>query len=308
MGLRYETLKRRSKVFRQLTTLTVEEFESLVEKTEPEWKRLEYGRRIRNTERKNAIGQGHPYFADFPTLLLLTFYTRTNCVNVLIAVLFGISEQTVYDLSSKLLPLLQDRFIPETRLRKKKGRINTLDELLLEYPGLSDVIVDGTDIVTRRPKRQQKKNYSGKSKRHLKKTVLITNPEDGLILGRTRLRPGAVHDKRALKEDSLYRKLERNASLKKRADSAWTGEDEANGWKVNKRATRGHPLTDEEKTSNRTLSKVRIKVEHAIRRTKVFRRIGEKTIFRKKGKLAMTLDVAINLANFKQLSRHPIGT
>ena len=258
---------------------------------------------------KECRRTGHPYFADFPTLLLLLLlYTRTNCVNILIAVLFGIGEQTVYDLSHKLLPLLQDRFIPETRLRKRKGRINTLDGLLQEYPELSEVIADGTDIVTRRPKRQQKKNYSGKSKRHLRKTVLITNPKDGLILGRSRLRPGAVHDKRALKEDSLYRKLEKDTALLKRADSAWTGEDEADGWKVNKRATRGHPLTEEEKRSNRKLSKVRIKVEHAIRRTKVFRRIGEITAFRKKGKLSMTLDVAINLANFKQLSRHPINT
>jgi hypothetical protein len=234
-------------------------------------------------------------------------YVKTNCGNILLALLFGINEQTVYDISKKLLPLLQDRFIPNTKLRKRKGTINTMDDLLKEYPGLDEVIADGTDIVTRRPTRKQKKNYSGKSKRHSKKTVLLVNPKDGLIAGRTTLRPGSVHDKRILDEDVLHDRLNRNKDILKRADSAWTGEDKEKGWLVNKRGRRNHPLTKDEKKSNRVLSKVRIKVEHAIRRVKVFRRIGEKTSFRMKGKFGSVLDVAINLANFKQLLRHPIS-
>ncbi|MGH7889129.1 MAG: transposase family protein [Thermodesulfobacteriota bacterium] len=308
MSVRYGTLKKKPRVFRQLTTLSLEEFDILVEKLEPEWIEREYKRKSERIDRTNAVGQGHPYFADFPTLvLLLVMYTRTNCNNMLLCLLFGISEQTLYDLSPKLLPLLQDRFLPGTFLRKKKSRINTLDELLKEYPGLSEVIADGTDITTRRPKRRQRKNYSGKSKRHSKKTVLLINPIDGLIVEKTRLRPGSVHDKRVLGEDPLYKKLDSDSNLSKRADSAWTGEDKEKGWIVNKRGRRNHPLTETEKKTNRKLSKVRIKVEHAIRRMKVFRRIGEKTAFRMKGKLDTVVNAAINLSNFKQLLRFPSG-
>jgi hypothetical protein len=308
MGLRYDFLKQKPRVFRQMTTLTVEEFDTLANKLEPEWIEREYERKQSRTDRKNAVGQGHPYFGNFRTLLLLTvMYVRTECGNILLAVLFGIDEQTVYDISKKTLPLLRDRFVPGTKLRKRKGTINTMDELLKEYPGLDEVIADGADIVTRKPKRRQKKNYSGKSKRHSKKTVLLVNPKDGVIVARTGLRPGSVHDKRILTEDPLYRKLDKDASLVKRADSAWTGEDEEKGWLVNKRGRRNHPLTEDEKKANRKLSKVRIKVEHAIRRVKVFRRIGGKTSFRMKGKMDSVLDAAVNLANFKQLLRHPIS-
>jgi len=263
-------------------------------------------KRLMRADRKNAIGQGHPYFGTFNDLiLLLTIYTRTSCSNALIGVLFEITETTVITLPKRLIPLLQDRFIPATKLRKKRGTINTLDELLKKYPDLNEVIVDGTGIPTRRPKRQQKKNYSGKSKKHEKKIVLAINRKDGLILGRTKLRVGAVHDKRILEEDSLYQKLNRETAIKKRADSAWTGEDANTGWIVNKRGRRNNPLTKKEKRENKKLSKIRIKVEHAIRRVKIFKRIGDKTCFRVNDKMDKVINVAINLANYKQLSRFP---
>lgn len=198
MSLHYQTIVSKPKLFRQLTTLTLTEFDLLIKKLEPEWKEREIIR-LSRPDRKRAIGQGHPYFGTFSDLILfLVIYTRTNCGNVLLGLVFGLTEQTVIDLSKKLLPLLQDRFVPKTRLRKKRATINTLDELLEIYPELEDVVLDGCAIKTRRPKRHQGKNYSGKSKRHEKKIVLGINRKDGIIIGRTKLRPGAVHDKRIL--------------------------------------------------------------------------------------------------------------
>lgn len=290
--------------------MTVEEFETLAGKLEPEWERREYERKVAKPNRINKVGQEHPYFADFSTLLLLLIlYTRTSCGNVLLTMLFGIREQTIYEIIPKLLPLLRDRFIPETPLtgkRKSRGRINTLDDLIVHYPEIKSVITDGADILTRRPKRRQKKNYSGKSKKHSKKTVIVVNAADGVIVARTGLRPGSVHDKWILDENVLHGRLDRDEKLEKRADSAWTGEDPARGWVVNNRGRRNHPLNDDEKKQNRTLSKIRVRVEHAIRRVKVFRRIGEKTAFRAKNRMDQTLQAAINLANFKQLMRHPL--
>jgi hypothetical protein len=86
-------------------------------------------------------------------------------------------------------------------------------------------------------------------------------------------------------------------------DSAWTGEDPANGWVVNKRGRRNHPLTDGEKKENKRLSKIRTLAEHVIRRVKVFRRLAETVVLRAKGSFDESLDVAINLANFKTLVR-----
>lgn len=306
MPLRYQTIVRKPRLLRQLTTLTLPEFDQLAKKLEPEWRERER-LRLSRSDRKNEIGQGHPYFSkNFADLVLfLVVYTRTSCSNVLLGLIFGLTEPTVIALSKKLLPLLQDRFIPETRLRKPRAKINTLDELVAAYPELSDIVLDGCAVKTRRPKRKQAKNYSGKSKRHEKKTVLGVNRKDGVIVARARLRPGAVHDKRVLDEDPLHKKLDKNRKLVKRADSAWTGEEKKLGWLVNRRARRNHPLTKRQKKENRRLSKIRIIVEHAIRRVKVFRRIGETTMFRAKGKLDSVLNAAINLANYKQLVRFP---
>lgn len=306
MSLRYQTVVQKPRLLRQLTTLTLPEFDQLVKKLEPEWREREQIRLTR-PDRKRAIGQGHPYFSkNFSDLVLfLVIYTRTSCSNILLGFVFNITEPTVIDLSKKLLPLLQDRFIPVTRLRKPRAKINTVEELLATYPELTDIVLDGAAIKTRRPKRKQAKNYSGKSKRHEKKIVVGVNRKDGIIVIRTKLRPGAVHDKRVLDEDPAHRRLDKNRKLVKRADSAWTGENKKLGWLVNRRARRNHPLTKRQKKENGRLSKIRIVVEHAIRRVKVFRRIGETTMFRAKGKLDSVLNVAINLANYKQLVRYP---
>jgi hypothetical protein len=306
MSLRYQSIVRKPKLLQQLTTLTQSEFEQLARKLKPEWRERET-MRLSRPDRKRAIGQGHPYFSkNFSDLVLfLVVYTRTSCSNVLLGVIFGLTEPTVIALSKKLLPLLQDRFIPETRLRKPRAKINTLDDLVATYPELTDIVLDGCAVKTRRPKRKQTKNYSGKSKRHEKKTVVDVNRMDGIIVARAKLRPGAVHDKRILDEDSLHKQLDKDRKLTKRADSAWTGEDKKLGWLVNRRARRNHPLTKRQKKENKRLSNIRIIVEHAIRRIKIFRRIGETAVFRANGKLDSVLNVAINLANYKQLVRHP---
>ena len=41
---------------------------------------------------------------------------RTSCSNVLLTLLFGIREQTIYEIMPKLLPLLHDRFIQRSGL------------------------------------------------------------------------------------------------------------------------------------------------------------------------------------------------
>lgn len=305
MSLTYNTASRRAGVFRRLTTFTVEEFDTLVKKLRPEWEKREYAR-LAARSRVHAVGQGRPYAGSFETMVLLTIvYLRTPAGNAFLSLLFGIDEVTVRTWRKRILPLLSDRFIPKTSVYGGKRRINDVDEFLAVYPELKELIGDGVELKTQRPKRKQGKNYTGKSKRHVKKFVLVTNREDGLILSRTRVRPGSVHDKRILDEDPLHRRLDNQKDILKRFDSAWTGEDPALGYLVNKRGRRGHPLTDRERRANRKLSRVRIGVEHAIRRVKTFRRLAETVVIRTKHGLETALDAAINLANFTVLVRQP---
>jgi hypothetical protein len=304
MSLTYKKATRRPSVFRRLTTFTVDEFDTLVKKLRPEWNRREHARLSQRTDRVRAVGQGRPYAGSFETMVLLAVvYLRTPAGNAFLALLFGIDEVTVRTWRKRILPLLSDRFVPDTAVSGKRKRINDVDEFLKEYPELKELIGDGCELKTQRPKRKQGKNYTGKSKRHVKKFVLITNRTDGLILGRTVVRPGSVHDKRILDEDPLHKRLDKHKDILKRFDSAWTGEDPILGYLVNKRGRRGHPLTYREKRVNKKLSKIRIGVEHAIRRIKTFRRLAETVVIRMTGGLATTLNAAINLANFAVLVR-----
>lgn len=308
MTLTFERASRRPGMFRRFTSLSVAEFEQLVKKLKPEWQRREQAR-LEARPRTNAVGQGRPYAGDLASLVLVVLtYLRTPSGNALLSLLFDLDEVTIRTYRRRITPLLQDRFIPVTLVQGKVKRINDLDEFLVLYPELKEVIGDGTELKIQRPQRRQRVSYTRKSKRHVKKTVVMVNPTDGLFLGRTQIRPGRVHDKRVLDEDPLHRRLARSPDIVKRMDSAWTGEDPKEGWLVNERGRRGHPLTKQQKRHNRQLSKIRIKVENSLRRLKVFRRLAETVVIRTKGGLDASVNVAMNLANFTLLVRQTVET
>lgn len=308
MPLTFERAVRRPDVFRRLTSFAVDEFRTLTDKLRPEWKRRERERleSMRN-DRKHKIGQGRPYAGSFDTMFLfVVLYLRTPTGCALLSMLFNIDEVTARSWRKRMLPLLSDRFIPKSPVMGNRRRTNNLDELLETCPEIGELIGDGSEFKIQRPKRKQGKNYTGKSKRHVKKIVLMVNEKNGLILGRTKTRPGSVHDKRVLDEDPMKQRLENHPGIPKRMDSAWTGEDPKKGWIVNRRGRRGHPLTKKDKRNNKALSKIRIKVEHAIRRVKVFRRLAETVVIRVRGGFDASLDAAMNLANFKVLVRRTV--
>ena len=303
MNFPFERAVHKPRFFRRLTSFTVEEFHTLVEKLRPEWVRRER-ERLTRPNRKRAIGQGHPYAGSFETMVfVVVMYLRTSAGNALLSALFGINEVTIRSWRKRIAPLLTDRFVPKTIVSGRERRINDIDEFIALYPEIKEIIGDGSEFKIQRPKRKQGKNYTGKSKRHVKKTVIVINREDGLFLGRTNVRPGSVHDKRILDEDAMHQRIDKHTGILKRMDSAWTGEDPSLGWVVNKRGRRNHPLTKKEKKENKKLSKIRILVEHAIRRLKIFRRFAETVVIRQKGAFDALLDAAMNLANFKVLVR-----
>ena len=155
-------------------TLSLPEFQTLSDKLHSEWEEREYARLKSRKNRIRAIGQGRKYkLKTFDNLLLLTIvYLRANIGYELLALLFDIDSATVKRVTRRVIPLLQDKFIPKTRLNVREKRINTLDELLEQYPEMEDVIFDGLEMPTKRPKKRQKQSYSGKKKRHTKKVQI----------------------------------------------------------------------------------------------------------------------------------------
>lgn len=293
------TLLKKPYLFRRIVTLSPEELHILTDELAPEWQEREEAR-LSTHKRSNKIGQGRPYaLGSFDHLLLCTLlFIRTSIGYELLGLLCGIDQTTVKRVVRRIVPLLQDRFIPVTELTRKKRRSNKLSDLLAEYPELTEAIFDGTELPTKRPKRRQKQSYSGKKKRHTKKVQLALDKNTKLLLAVSPLRKGRMHDKKQLESTGWDEKL--SQSVERWGDLGYKGMP---NWRTPHKKPRGQPLTKVQKRENKQFAKERIVVEHGIRGMKVFRRIGDVITQKTDEFLFTTVLAAANLYNFKRLVR-----
>lgn len=149
----------------------------------------------------------------------------------------------------------------ELELPKRKIRNN--GEWLEICPELSDFLVDSTERSIQRPKdkEKQKEYYSGKKKHHTVKNQLFVSPITKRILAVSQTVEGKRSDKTLFMDDPLFTHIPPEA--KGKADKAYIGiEHPFLTWTIPKKKPRGGELTEEEKESNRQISKIRIYVEH----------------------------------------------
>lgn len=293
-------------LFRRLLTFTIEEFKLLAEKLEPEWTELENKRLKQRKNRINKLGQGRPYeLGIFFNLLLATIlYLRTNIGHDLLGLLFNIDQSTLRRTVKRVIPLLQDRFIPKTEITKHKRRSNNIDDLLKEFPELKDIIFDGTELPVKRPKKRQKQSYSGKKKRHTKKTQIAIDKKTKLIIGVSPPLKGKIHDKKQLEKTGWDKKL--SDKINRYGDSGYQGMPSDN-WTIPEKKPRGGELTKEQKRANKKIAQERIFIEHAIRGIKMFKRVGETISIKTNNFLYSAFLASANLYNFKRLVRQGIG-
>lgn len=298
-------------LFRRIVTLSVEEFKDLAGKLHLEWQEREYQRLKSRKNRIRAIGQGRKYkLGSFDNLLLLVvIYLRTNIGYELLALLFDIDPATVKRTIRRVMPLLQDRFIPKTKLNVRKKRINTLDELLEEYPEMEDVIFDGSEMPTKRPKKRQKQSYSGKKKRHTKKVQIAMDKRNNIIVGVSPPKKGKVHDKKQLEQTGWNDKLPDD--INRWGDTAYIGMDDdindIGNWIIPSKRSKKYDLSKEQRKSNKRISGKRIRVEHVIGKMKTFKRISEVLTIKTDEFLYSVILATANLANYKTLVRQGLN-
>ncbi|WP_407543020.1 IS5 family transposase (plasmid) [Deinococcus radiomollis] len=177
----------------------------------------------------------------------------------------------------------QDWDIHETTVGRTVGRV---EEALLKsgrfsLPGkktlrdadtvFTAVVVDVSEVPCERPNKKQRAWYSGKKKRHTMKLQLLIHPVTSKILCVATGR-GATHDLRLLRES----KTPIHPETELIADAGYQGIQHQHAFtRTPKKASKHHPLTDAQRASNRQLARVRLPVEHVIRRLKVFRIMKE---------------------------------
>jgi hypothetical protein len=240
----YEKLLRTPSFFRMFTGLSAGEFDKLLADVEPLWLARK-AKQSASRPRRRKPGAGRKAKLRLADRLLLTLlYYRAYITQEFVGFLFGVDKGTVSRKVQELSLCMAGVFrIPENKVR-------------IDPEDLEAVFVDATEQPVNRPKRRQRRSYSGKKKRHtVKHQVVVTRKRKApgekqrvRIKAVSKAAKGRVHDKKVYDRSRL------------RIPSG-----------VPKKKPRKGQLSDEERRSNRELAKERIVAEHGIGKMKIWR-------------------------------------
>lgn len=275
----YEKLKKKPRAFKSIIGVTVAEFEELYRKFVPLWSESEK-KRLDRPDRQRAIGGGNSYTLALRERLLMTLtWLRLYLSTEALGFFFDVDKATASRNTRRILPVL--RQLGDATLGwpepPKRGEGKSIEQALHDYPDLL-AIIDATEQAVRRPSdnEQQKAHYSGKKKRHTRKTQ-ITVTEKGEIRDVSTSTPGAIHDLELFRQSGTAEKVPKEITAG--GDSGYQGlhnELPDHSVFVPHKARRNHPLTVDEKLANRELSSIRIVVENTIAELKHFKVLAER--------------------------------
>jgi hypothetical protein len=292
--LNVEKLRKRPQHFLRFSGLTVAQFDRLLGQMQLAYPQFN-ANRLARPDRQRQVGGGSSFRLSLADRTLLTLvFLRLYLTNDLLAYLFGLDASNISRNLRLLLPLLEQQLpvpaqprrhlAPKPPEGERRRKIGSLDELFKQYPDLREVIVDATEQPINRPqhKVKRKNRYSGKKKRHTRKTQL-TVLANGLIIHLSKSVGGRTHDLTLLHRSGIEPQLPDDWQVA--VDKGYMGivkHYPKRAVAIPKKPSKHHRLTMGEKRRNRRLAKRRIVVEHAIGRVKKYQVIGSKYRHREK--------------------------
>jgi hypothetical protein len=280
----YRELSKTPAVFRTLTGLSVAEADALCREfvhAEARARASDPLTRQTHKRRKRAPGAGAKYHLDAPTRVLMALvWLKLYPTWAVLGYLFGVEETTARRDTKEVLALLEGvasfplEERPPRRPPGKHGR--TLEQVLEQCPAV-EILVDAKEQRIRRPTgwEAQKPFYSGKKKTHTLKSQLAVDVE-GHIQSVSASVCGSTHDLTLLRSSGLLDRLEPTEGVG--ADKGYIGierDHPAHTFYLPHRASKRHPLSEEEKSYNRLLSSVRIAIEHVFARMNRFQALAQ---------------------------------
>lgn len=294
------------RLMKGVTGMSVSEFQELLHDFEKELEkekqsRYEEGVKKGKRERKPGGGRKGELETVYDKLFFILFYFKCYTTFDVLGFIFDIDRSNAHRNVYKLIPILEKTLGEAMVLPKRK--IHTTEELFEMFPEVKDLFIDATERQIPRPKDKdkQKKNYSGKKKRHTKKNTVIADEEKQIrYLGPTV--EGKKHDYMGFKDefkDIPPPKLPDDFRFY--ADLGYVGIEKDFPWLnviIPKKKPKGKKLTEDEKIVNKWISRVRVKVEHAIGGVKRFRIVSD--IFRNKidGMDDKVMEISCGLWNY----------
>ncbi|NEP84982.1 MAG: transposase [Okeania sp. SIO3B3] len=273
-----------------MTGHTLEEFNSLLPWFEEALDEAEFTLEGKKREKKVAIYKNSPFPTTADRLFFILVYFKQYTKQTMLGLSFGISQSKANLWIHFLSPILQSALSKmETMPCREMSKLN-----------LSEVDVfahDGVERPIQRPKENEKQEffYSGKQKCHTVKNNVLANSMCKIIY-LTPTVEGKRHDKR-LADHSEYNLPKGSILLQ---DTGFQGFNLQDISIVQpKKKPRGGKLTEEEKLTNREISKVRVRIEHIIRSVKIYGIVKDKFRNWLKGFKDQVMEIACGLHNFK---------
>jgi hypothetical protein len=259
----FKRLRQKPTTFRQFTGLTPTEFDKLRDDLEPVLAARRAKAQSRRPRRRKPGAGRRPKLGPDDRLLLVLMYYRVYVSQAVLGGLFGVDAGT----ACRVIRAVGLAPAGVFRIPERKARV-AADEL-------AEAFVDATEQPTHRPKRGQRRYYSGKKKRHtIEHQVVVVRKKKRPGRGGPRARrvriaavseaaPGSAHDKKVYDRS----RLELPAGVPGAGDAGYMG----TGLRVPTRKPRGRPLTRRQKAGNRRLARRRVVAEHGIGKMEVWR-------------------------------------
>ena len=263
-------------MFRSLTGLSVPVFDALTTDLFPLLTAAEVSR-LHHPDRERAMGGGRTCGVT-PTdqVLLAGVWLRADPTDVVLAFLFGVSESAARRIRTRVVPVLAQAGRDGMRMPDPgRGRRKDLPALAADTPGLG-VLVDSFEPPTHRPTRRQKRYDSGKKKRHTVKSQLVVAEGTGKVADVSVSVPGPTADVKLLKRSKVLRKVKPGVAVV--GDLAYVGAGKLKAGVTcvtPRRKPRGQPRSRADRKYNRGVSRRRIRVEHTIRRVRIFQAVTQ---------------------------------
>lgn len=309
MILRHEHLAARPKVFAAMTGLTPALFDDLAAELGPRLAAARAARRHRPGRLRAPGGGPHFELAPADALLLTVVWLRHYPTCEVLGYLFGVSKPTASRTIALALPLLEAagrdamRLPDPGRYRRRSlagvlDRVPELAALLREPagppthsaagpgPGAPAVLVDTFEQPVQRPRRRAEADrwYSGKKRQHTVKAQVAVCEATGYVVDVCGDAVGPFSDVTLLAASGLARRLHPEVDLIGDGGFVGMAEFRAGGRaRIPRRNHARRPLTEADRQWNRVLAGRRVKVEHGIRRLRVYQCLSHRDRHHRRG-------------------------
>src|SRR5262247_626615 len=222
----YNELKNKPREFLAATGLKLDEFEQLLPAFQTAYEQkyppnLTQAGKTRQRQSGGGATGALPKSED--KFFFILVYQKTNPLQTMHGLHFGLSQPQANDWIHRLLPVLQQalRTLGETPERDAH-RVATSDLARARGP---DLTIDGSERRRQRPQdhTKQKEHYSGKKKAHTDKNILLVNKHTKKVVYLSPTVAGKIHDKKATDEAQIG--YPHNATLAK--DTGFQGYEPA---------------------------------------------------------------------------------